>query len=347
MKRNTLFIKITGIFMIVSGSVVIIGGILILVFGAFLVIGNFENLDDIANVIDRFTGIGLIISVAAGVFQFIAGIYGIKNAKNPKKANTLLTFGTITAALFIATQFVGFLSVGVHEQFDNISIMIGVLVPALYITGAVKLKETDKQPDVRLGLFELTVKEFLFKNKERIFEILFTFILCGVIGWAFETIEVWIHHGELTARGILFISHINDFPVIWGLPFILMYGVGGAILIWCFRPLANEPTKLFFVGMLVLTMFEYATAVLCENLLGITLWDYSNSFMNFQGRICLVSSLAWGVLGLVSVKVFAPLFHRLYSGIKSKAILHTVSLVLVVFIIVCYVLRPFLNVEQY
>ena len=185
--------------------------------------------------------------------------------------------------------------------------------------------------------------ENIVNRKEKIFEILFTFVICGIIGWVFETIEVWIHFGTLTARGILFISQINGFPIIWGLPFILMYGIGGAILIWCFKPLKNEMFMLFFVGMLVLTIFEYATSVLCEYLLGVTLWDYSNMFMNFQGRVCLRSSLAWGVLSVVSVKLLGPLFHRLYVELEYKIHLHIVSIVLLAYITVCYVLRSTTN----
>jgi len=161
-----------------------------------------------------------------------------------------------------------------------------------------------------------------------------------MVGWAFETIEVWIHYGNLTARGIFFISHINAFPIVWGLPYILMYGIGGSVLIWCFKPLAKEPILLFFVGMLVLTIFEYATSVICEYFMGITLWDYSNMFLNYQGRVCLRSSLAWGVLSVVSVKLLAPLFHLLYSEVRLKLHIHIICILLVSYIIICYILRP-------
>jgi len=182
--------------------------------------------------------------------------------------------------------------------------------------------------------------ELLKQRKEQIFEILFTLILCGIIGWVFETIEVWIHFGNLTARGIFFITWVREFPIVWGLPYILMYGIGGAILIWCFKPLKNEPIRLFFIGTLVLTIFEYVTSVLCESLLGLTLWDYSNMFMNFQGRVCLRSSLAWGVLSIVSVKFLGPLFHRLYSKVEFKFHIHLITILLLVYIAVCYILRP-------
>ena len=171
---------------------------------------------------------------------------------------------------------------------------------------------------------------------------MFCFILCGIIGWIYETLFVLIMSGMITDRGILFISHINDFPIVWGLPFILMYGVGGALMIWCFKPLAKKPVLLFFISMVSMTIFEYLTSYFYELIWGQILWDYSNNFMNFQGRICLGTSIVWGVLGVLSVKLFGPVFHRLYTRIKNEKIMHITLLIIVVYIIVCYALRPVL-----
>jgi len=186
--------------------------------------------------------------------------------------------------------------------------------------------------------------EFISKKRKIIYEILFCFIACGIIGWAFETTVVLVESGVLTDRGILFISHIGSFPIIWGLPFILIYGTGGAILIWGFKPLAKKPVLLFFIGMIIMTLFEYLVAVFCELVLDQKLWDYTDKFMNFQGRICLVSSIAWGVLSILSVKVFGPFFIRLYEKIEKKEAKHLIAfhvilVLIVIYIIICYFLR--------
>ncbi|MCL2627385.1 MAG: putative ABC transporter permease [Oscillospiraceae bacterium] len=187
-----------------------------------------------------------------------------------------------------------------------------------------------------------SVISFIKAKREYIFELLFCFIGCGIFGWAFETIDVLIQDGALTDRGILFISHIGNFPIVWGLPFILIYAIGGAVLILVFKPLAKKPILLFFIGMVSMTTLEYLTALMCETLLNQVLWDYSNKFMNFQGRICLVSSIMWGLLSLLAVEVFAPVFHKAYGKIKNKHIMHIIILVLIAYIIVCYILRPIL-----
>jgi len=186
------------------------------------------------------------------------------------------------------------------------------------------------------------ITEFYSKNKKVIYEIMFVFILCGIIGWIYETAYVLIMFGKITDRGILFISRIGDFPIIWGLPFILMYGLGGALLIWCFKPLGKKPVLLFFTCVISMTVFEYLTSFIYEMIWNQVLWDYSNNFMNFQGRICLGTSIMWGVLGILSVKLFGPAFHRLYIKIKHEKIMHIILIVLVIYVFVCYALRPVL-----
>ena len=183
---------------------------------------------------------------------------------------------------------------------------------------------------------------FLKIKKEQIFEIIFCLIACGIFGWTYETIMIVIQEGMLADRGILFISHIGDFPIVWGFPFILIYGIGGAILIWVFKPLKKKPVLLFLIGVVSMTLFEYLTALVCETLLNEKLWDYSDKFMNFQGRICLFSSIMWGLLTLLAVYVFGPVFHKLYGKFKNKHIMHIALIVLMVYIIVCYLLRPVL-----
>jgi len=135
---------------------------------------------------------------------------------------------------------------------------------------------------------------------------------------------------------------LNGFPIIWGLPFILIYGIGGVIIIWCFKPLAKKPILLFFICMLSMSVFEFLTSFIYELLWNQILWDYSNRFMNIQGRVCLTTSIMWGVLGVASVKFFGPLFHRIYIKIKNEKIMHIILLVLVIYTFICYAIRPIL-----
>ena len=63
--------------------------------------------------------------------------------------------------------------------------------------------------------------------------------------------------------------------------------------------------------MISFTIFEYIASVVLEDLFGLRWWDYTNEAFNFQGRISLAFSLAWGIIGILFVE-------KLHPSVKSK-----------------------------
>ena len=118
-------------------------------------------------------------------------------------------------------------------------------------------------------------------------EWLFIFYVYCVFGWVFETTVVSVQQRRFVNRGFL------DGPM---LP---IYGFGASIMLHVALPLYDRPVALFFAGMVVATAFEYVVGVLMETIFKVKYWDYSTHRFQFQGRICLQSSIAWGVLSLV------------------------------------------------
>ena len=53
-------------------------------------------------------------------------------------------------------------------------------------------------------------------------------------------------------------------------------------------------------------MLEYFTGVVMEKLFKVRYWDYSDKPFNFQGQICLTSTLAWGALSVVLIGFLHP-----------------------------------------
>lgn len=47
-------------------------------------------------------------------------------------------------------------------------------------------------------------------------------------------------------------------------------------------------------------------------------WDYSDEFLNLNGRISLVSSLAFGVFSLLGIYLFAPAATGIARRLKPK-----------------------------
>ena len=183
------------------------------------------------------------------------------------------------------------------------------------------------------------------------------FLLSAFIGWIWETLAVWVMTGKLTDRGFLFImeplGHYFSFlqrmvglaavPFIWGLPVIVIYGLGGTAVCGIFKKWRRHPAELFFIGMTSLTLLELLSSYLCGWLLHRQYWDYSAQLLNFQGRICLSSALAWGVLCVAGVKLFSPRIDALYMHIKARRNFKIIVIALMVYVVICAIVKYFLD----
>ncbi len=194
---------------------------------------------------------------------------------------------------------------------------------------------------------------FLSGYKKNIYNIFSYFFICAFVGWVFETTVVLIQSGHITERGLLFINHnpgyyfplinsipvISNLPIIWGLPIIGIYGIGGCILVFTFGKLDKHPIILFFVGMIFMTIFELVSSYFCEEVLHKKYWDYTADFLNFQGRICLRSSLAWGVLSVLTIKLLKPKLELIYA--KERRIRNYKILIIIVmaYTVICMLIK--------
>ena len=129
--KGRKFLKVTGILMIIGGAFGIIGGI-VAVIGA----------GALAAVLETSAG-GLMLAsaliLASAVFQLIAGIMGVKNCDKPEKAQSCLVMGVIVAILSVAGNVI---SNVLGSDFNIINYATGLIIPVLYIIGAVKNKES-------------------------------------------------------------------------------------------------------------------------------------------------------------------------------------------------------------
>lgn len=128
--KGRKFLKVTGILMIIGGAFGIIGGIVAMIGAGAL-----------AAVLETSAG-GLMLAsaliLASAVFQLIAGIMGVKNCDKPEKAQSCLVMGVIVAILSVAGNVI---SNVLGSDFNIINYATGLIIPVLYIIGAVKNKE--------------------------------------------------------------------------------------------------------------------------------------------------------------------------------------------------------------
>lgn len=124
------FLKVCGILMIIGGAVGIILGIVALV--------GVIALSALAETSMGGLIFSAVLALVAGILQLIAGIIGVKNCKNPAKATTCIVWGAIVAILSIVSQI---LTVSGGGKFDFVSCLTGLVVPVLFIIGAVLNKK--------------------------------------------------------------------------------------------------------------------------------------------------------------------------------------------------------------
>lgn len=153
------------------------------------------------------------------------------------------------------------------------------------------------------------------------FEVLTYFIIYSFLGWVMESIVRTICERKLINTGFLH-----------G-PFCPIYGIGAMILFLFLKRFENQLILLFFMGVIVLTFWEYIVGVMLEKMFKTKYWDYSKHKFNFQGRICLTNSICWGILGILFVKYIHPFIENIVSNINPIILYYIVAILSVVILI--------------
>lgn len=136
--------------------------------------------------------------------------------------------------------------------------------------------------------------------------LMFFYTYC-LFGWCFESTYVSLKNRKPVNRGFL-----NG-------PFIPIYGFGAISVLFTALPFRENPIWVYIVGALTATVLEYVTGVVMEAVFKVRYWDYSKQKFNFQGHICLSSTIAWGFLSLAMVFGFHKPVERLIFFIPANA----------------------------
>ena len=137
------------------------------------------------------------------------------------------------------------------------------------------------------------------------FYILLFFIM-SFAGWVWEVMAY------------LFIDHILVNAGVNRGPYVPIYGIGGLLLWFLLRRYYRRPVITFILSTIVCTVVEYIGSLLLERIFGMRWWDYSDRFLNLNGRICLLAALCFGVFGTLLNCVLLPFYMRLYHRISVK-----------------------------
>lgn len=122
---------------------------------------------------------------------------------------------------------------------------------------------------------------------------LFLFYFYCFLGWCVESTHVsirqkpprWVNRGFM--RG----------------PFLPLYGSGAIMMLVVSAPFQHNLFLTYAAGCVGATALEYITGVTMEAIFKMRYWDYSEQPFNFQGHICLGTTLAWGGLTILMTRI--------------------------------------------
>lgn len=115
--------------------------------------------------------------------------------------------------------------------------------------------------------------------------LIFYFFAVSAGGYLWEVLIFLIRDRRFCNRGFLY-----------G-PWLPVYG-SGAVLFYCLLyQTKKHPASAFLFSMLIGTGLELAIGWFLDIVWGLRYWDYSDSFLNFRGYICIWSALGFGIAG--------------------------------------------------
>ena len=165
-------------------------------------------------------------------------------------------------------------------------------------------------------------KRNLFQHKKGIrranFWLIFNqIVLVFAIGCIFgtyyeETLTMFQH---LFSDGT--VEWLSRSGLVYG-PFSPIYGLGAVgVYLLFYRTRASWQTCLFG-GALAGGAFEYLLSVLQEWIFNTRSWDYSDQFLNINGRTTIPFMFFWGLLVLVAAYWLYPLLNKAYERLEGK-----------------------------
>lgn len=146
---------------------------------------------------------------------------------------------------------------------------------------------------------------------------LFFFYLYCFLGWCFESAYVSACSRKLTNRGFL------------RGPFLPIYGSGAIMMLVVSRPFQDNLILTYLAGCVGATALEYVTGVAMEALFKVRYWDYSKKKFQFQGHICLSSTLAWGAFTVLMTRVIHQPIEELVLSIPQTVLTVVTSILTV------------------
>lgn len=137
------------------------------------------------------------------------------------------------------------------------------------------------------------------------------FVVSSILGFFLEGIVVVIQKGYWE----------NHASLIWG-PFCTIYGIG-AVMVYLLGLLFSKKNLViqFVFYMLAAALLEYMASYFQQLFFGTIGWNYENHTWNIHGRTSVSMAIAWGILGILLVKLLVPRYVYCYKKIQGRMLL--------------------------
>ena len=163
------------------------------------------------------------------------------------------------------------------------------------------------------------------KKLEKIQKFTIYFFIYSFLGWLLEVIFALFVLGTFVKRGFLY-----------G-PLCPIYGCGAVLLIFVLGKTNGKKTLEFFVSMIVFSIFEYFVSYILEMAFGLRWWDYTNDFLNLNGRISIAYSIAWGFIGVIFYEKIHPRIEKWLKKLNNKINYNIESIITAILVIITIV----------
>ena len=175
---------------------------------------------------------------------------------------------------------------------------------------------------------------------EKLTSYFLMFIIYAFLGYIAEVIYVFILTKKITNRGYLY-----------G-PLVPIYAFGALLIL---IPLSEFEFGKFItdrwylvaiIGFFFTSLLEYLTSFIMEKIFKMRWWDYSDKFLNINGRVCLRNSTMFMLLVILVVYALNPLVLKIIGYIGEIDILNYIlCLILFISLIVDIVLSTIKHVN--
>ena len=152
-------------------------------------------------------------------------------------------------------------------------------------------------------------------------QIFLLFILYSFLGWICEVLYVGIFfEHKFINRGFL---HSPICPI---------YGFGGLIVLHLLQPWNNSWIQLFLASAILCSLLEYISSYILEVMFQTKWCDYSDKAFNLHGRICLLNSTLFGLMGVLTAHFVQPLLSFIVFSLSDRAAAVTATAILAILI---------------